>query len=62
MSDERLRGMSGRVIKWNGDPPADPQAYVAPEAHPQCAEIVEFADGQPTRTVFKREELNNGTD
>ena len=62
MSDERLRGMVGRVIKWNGDAPTDPDAYVHPEAHPQCAEIVEFADGIPSRVVFKREELNHGTD
>jgi hypothetical protein len=52
----------GRVIKWLGDAPTDPEAYVKPEAHPQCVEIVEFADGEPTRVTFKREESSNGTD
>ena len=54
--------MKGRVIKWQGDAPAEPEAYQQPESHPQCVEIVEFADGQPARVVFKREEPNNGTD
>ncbi len=52
--------MFGRVIKWEGDPPVEPEAYVNPEAHPKCVEVVEFADGEPVRVTYQRND--NGTD
>ena len=46
-----------RLIKWDGDPPAERDAYEHPESHPACAEVVEiFADGRPPVVTFKREE------
>ena len=55
----------GRLIKWDGEAPAEPEAYANPEAHPACAEVIEFdehSDGNTARIVYKREESNNGTD
>ena len=52
--------MVGRIIKWDGEAPSDPAAYVNPAEHPACAEVVELADGQPARVVYRRNE--DGTD
>lgn len=64
MNDGRIN--PGRVIKWDGDPPTEPDAYVNPEQHPKCAEIIEFADNVPARVTFTKEpktqESSRGTD
>ena len=54
--------MKGRIIKWDGEAPTEPDAYVHPEAHPKCVEIIEVAEDHPPRVTFKREETANGTD
>jgi hypothetical protein len=59
---EQIRGFQGRIIKWDGDPPLEAEAYQNPEAHPKCAEVVEFSDGKSPVVTYKREELNHGTD
>ena len=55
-----LSKANARLIKWNGEAPSDPQAYVNPEQHPQCAEVVDLREGQPPVVTFKRNE--DGTD
>jgi hypothetical protein len=54
--------MKGRIIKWEGDPPTEADAYVNPETHPKCVEVIEVAEGEAPRVVFKKEDVNNGTD
>lgn len=52
---------SGRLIKWDGDPPSEPEAYVNPEQHPKCLEVIEFDAvasnvERPPVVVYKRED------
>ena len=53
----------GRLIKWEGEAPQEPEAYVHPEAHPACAEVIEFDENTSgTARVVYRKETDNGTD
>lgn len=52
-----VKPVQGRLIKWDGEAPTEPEAYERPEAHPACAEVVEvYLDGRPPVVTFKREE------
>ena len=66
MSEQQLRGIQGRVIKWDGDPPVQwvisskwpflRKQLPDPFGHPKCYEIVEFGDGRGLAVTYKRAE------
>jgi hypothetical protein len=45
-----------RLVKWEGDAPANWKEIETPQAHPQCLEVLEWTRNEPIKTTYKREE------
>lgn len=48
------RGLSQKLVKWDGDGPIPLDAADNPTKYPQVAEVIESADGAPTRVLYRR--------
>jgi len=48
------RGLSQKLVKWDGDGQIPLDAADNPALYPQVAEVIESADGAPTRVLYRR--------
>lgn len=50
------RGLSQRLVKWEGDGPIPDDASTDPQKYPQVLEVIEGGDGIATKVIYRRDQ------